>query len=182
MAIQFRIEGWVFLLWALGILLLPLAWMAAVLLAMTIHELFHLLAAKLIRVPVYAIHVGIRGCRIMTAPMDRREEILTAAAGPFGSFCLLLFMRHYPSLAFCGLVQGLWNLIPQYSSDGGRILRCLAGERICVIAENVSEIMILVFGIWAAVALECLPIFLFIIWNCLPKIQLSEKFLAKKQK
>ena len=64
--------------------------------------------------------------------MTAGGELLCALAGPFGSLLLALLLRHVPELAICGLIQGVYNLLPLYPLDGGRALRCLfsfAGEK-----------------------------------------------------
>ena len=60
-----------------------------------------------------------------TGSMTIREELLCALAGPAGSLSLLLVSEWIPRIALCGMVQGLFNLIPAGNLDGGRVLRCL---------------------------------------------------------
>ena len=56
-------------------------------------------------------------------PMPPGAELICALAGPGGS--LLLGLAPIPELAVCGLIQGLFNLIPLMPMDGGRALGCL---------------------------------------------------------
>ena len=50
------------------------------------------------------------------------RELLAVLAGPVGSLLLLGVHRWFPRLALCGLVQGLFNLLPVRPLDGGRAL------------------------------------------------------------
>ncbi len=109
---------------ALALLLLPLRWILAFCLASSVHELFHILVICLLRIPIYRIRIGPSGAVLSTASMEPWQELLSAAAGPLGSFLLLFFLSRFPELALCGLLQGLYNLLPLYPADGGRILRC----------------------------------------------------------
>ena len=120
-----RLEGGACLLFALLLLTLPLPWVVASLCAAAFHELCHILALVLMHRPIVGIRIGTRGAQILTTPMGPKEELLCAAAGPLGSLFLLLFLRQLPRLALCAGIQGLFNLIPLYPMDGGRILRSL---------------------------------------------------------
>ena len=65
-------------------------------------------------VPITAFAVGAAGT----------EETMTEETGPCAGFLLLFWVRLVPWLAFWGLMQGLYNLLPVYPMDGGRALRC----------------------------------------------------------
>ena len=94
-----------------------------------IRELFHLLCIQLMGGAVREIRIGPGGI-VMEAELEGNiREILCALAGPAGSLCLLLFLRIWPQLAVCGLAQGIFNLIPVYPLDGGRVLYCLLEMR-----------------------------------------------------
>ena len=114
-----------FILIAALILLLPLDWLLAAVFAAAVHELGHLAAIKaFVRHPV-SVSVGMLGATIHTGPLTNKAEFLCAAAGPSASLMLLFLCRLFPKLALCGLIQGLFNLLPLYPLDGGRMLFCL---------------------------------------------------------
>lgn len=120
-----RFQPSVFFLMAALILLLPLDWLLAAVFAAAMHELGHLAAIKaFVRRPVF-ISIGMLGASIYTGPLNNKEEFLCAAAGPSASLMLLFLCRLFPKVALCGLVQGMFNLIPLYPLDGGRMLYCL---------------------------------------------------------
>ena len=120
-----QVEPGIYLLAALLILLLPLDWLLAAFFAALVHEVCHLVSIILMGGTIYRIHIGIGGTMIETELMDSKKELLSAMAGPLGSLCLVFLCRLFPRLAICALVQGLYNLLPLYPSDGGRILRCI---------------------------------------------------------
>ena len=65
------------------------------------------------------------------------QEALCALAGPLGSFLLVPLHGVYPELSLMALGQGVFNLLPVYPMDGGRVLKCLAGEKVSNIVANV---------------------------------------------
>ncbi len=112
-----------YLYMAFLVLLLPLRILIAYFLSAAVHELFHIISMKIMRVRMYSIRVGIRGTVIEADAMTDKEELLCAIAGPLGGLLLLALFRWFPVLAFTGAVHALYNLLPVYPSDGARILR-----------------------------------------------------------
>ena len=119
-----RIQPSAFILMAALMLLLPLDWLLAALLAAAVHELGHLAVLHAFRGQLGFISIGGTGARIHMGPLENRAEFLCAAAGPAASLFLLSLCRFFPKTALCGLAQGMFNLIPVHPMDGGRMLRC----------------------------------------------------------
>lgn len=117
------VSGWGCVALALTLLVLPLPWVAAAVLAAAVHELCHYLAIAALGGQVGRIAVSSGGAAMELGCLSPVRELLAAAAGPVGSLSLMLMGRFFPRLALCGLVQGLFNLLPIYPLDGGRILR-----------------------------------------------------------
>lgn len=144
------------LLWlALLLLAVPLPWLTAAVTAAAFHELCHCLIIWILGGTVCKISVGGGGTAIEMANLSTGKELLAAMAGPAGSFLLLLLAVRSPRLALCGLVQGLFNLLPVYPMDGGRILFCgltlafplESAERVCIWVENATFFLLLTCSI-----------------------------------
>ena len=110
------------LLGALLLLVLPLQWLLAALTAAAFHELGHYLAVRLLGGKVLDIRIGPGGAEMQTMPMSRGRALVCSLAGPAASLLLVTLCRVFPRLAFCALVQGVYNLLPVFPLDGGRAL------------------------------------------------------------
>ena len=118
-----RVEGGVWIVLGLAVLLLPLRVLLGIILAAAVHELGHLAAMYFLGVPVLGINLYPGGARIEAGPMVPVEEILCALAGPVVGAMTIFAWKWFPELAVAGLVQTVFNLIPIYPLDGGRVAR-----------------------------------------------------------
>ncbi len=132
-------DPWVWYFFALLIMLIPAKWILAAVCAAVFHELCHIGTIMALEGRIHQIHITVGGIVMHTEIPGRGREILAALAGPAGSFLLLFLCHMFPELAICGCVQGLYNLIPIYPLDGGRILYLLAD---CLFPQK-SDIIIL---------------------------------------
>jgi Zn-dependent protease len=109
---------------------LGLAVGAALVVSLLLHEMGHMLAAIMLRVPVREFGLCLRGAYNRRAYAGRRRfEVLISAAGPLMNLFLVLPLLYLPvigtKLALCNLSICVVNLLPLPSSDGLRILRTI---------------------------------------------------------
>jgi Zn-dependent protease len=132
-------------LWRGGLPGLAVALMAAG--SVLLHELGHALMARHLHVPVAGIEMHFFGGAAQMAGMPSRpgDEIAIAAAGPAVSFALagvglgLAELTGLAPLALFGVVNlllAVFNLLPAFPSDGGRILRALLARRRGLVAAT----------------------------------------------
>ncbi|MDY3225349.1 MAG: hypothetical protein SOW84_05680 [Candidatus Faecousia sp.] len=119
------VDTFAFFVCAVLILMLPLDWLLSGLCAAALHEVGHIIAIYASGGNVLQIRIGVHGAEIRTDLRTTSQELCCAAAGPAVSLLLLLFCRTAPKLALCALIQGVFNLMPVYPLDGGRMLQCL---------------------------------------------------------
>jgi len=156
------------LYWLTGVLT-ALAFFASLLL----HELGHSVVALRHKVPVRSITLFVFGgvAQIGGEPPSAKAEFRIAVAGPLVSLALalafygaqplldtvppLLGMARY--LTYINLAVALFNLIPGYPLDGGRVLRAILWaamrdlRRATVIAANVGRgfgMLFIFLGVW----------------------------------
>jgi Zn-dependent protease len=136
--VPFRMHGTGWLLLGICILLgielsglwLGLAVGVAIAASLLLHEVGHMMAAIMLRVPVREFGLCLRGAYNRRAYASRRrDEILISAAGPLMNLFLVLPLLALPvigpKIALCNLWLCVVNLLPIPSSDGSRILRTM---------------------------------------------------------
>ena len=118
--------GFAFL--ALVLLLVPLKWLLAAIVAASVHELGHFAALRHCGVEISQLRFDIGGAKMKVGCLGRGQEFVCSLAGPVAGLCLVLFARWMPRTAVCACIQSAYNLLPIYPLDGGRAFRCLVGD------------------------------------------------------
>ena len=144
------------------LLVFPLKWVVCWYAAVFLHELCHILALLLSGHRINEIRFSIGGAYIHTQIRNVNKELICAVAGPIGSALLVVFSRICPAIAFCGFVQCVFNLLPVYPLDGGRITRCIlevcCNEHIAITVaswlERIVLLLIVMIAIYVAVVFE----------------------------
>lgn len=146
-----KIEKKAYLYLSGALLLLPLRCLLAFVVAAVVHELGHILVLYLLKIRIYNVEFGVFGAKIDTECMAPWQELLCALAGPISGFTLLLFFRWMPLTAIFGIFQSLYNLLPVYPGDGGRILQSCANMLLPPnVAQKICRIIEVLFLISAA--------------------------------
>ncbi|MCD4657387.1 MAG: site-2 protease family protein [Planctomycetes bacterium] len=150
------------------------------------HELAHTLVARKYKIQTYDILLTPIGgmARMTNLPTEPRQEILVASAGPALSILIglltlpFLFMtlNQFPDVSsisgvifqtFVGILSlvslinltlGVFNLIPAFPMDGGRILRAILNRKLGIvrateIAASISKFLALI-GFIAGIVLS----------------------------
>ena len=133
------------------------------LLAATVHEGAHLLALRLLSARVHKLCLSACGATLQTEPLPYGKELLAAAAGPAANLALaLLFAKRAPIFALVNLCLLLFNLLPFYPLDGGRILRAALLLLLPVRAAEITEKCIVVLSLLTVTGLSC---YLTCVWH-----------------
>lgn len=147
---------------ALSILVLPLKWLLAAIIAAAFHELCHAFAVYLCCGQIYSIDLRANGAKITASPLSSAQNLFCVLAGPVGGLLLLPFARWIPRIAICAAFQSLFNLLPIYPLDGGRALQCAVGillpeqltNQVCGILEKICLAAIILLALYGAVILN----------------------------
>lgn len=157
-------------LWALGIITSVLFFASVI-----FHELSHSAVAKLYRIPVASITLFVFGglARISREPDNAKQEFNIAIAGPLSSIflsgCFWLVAHYFHGnemvhaaavwLWEINLVLAVFNLVPGFPLDGGRILRGVAwgltgnftrATKIASTAGKIFAYIMIFVGAWQA--------------------------------
>lgn len=91
------------------------------------HELSHILVALILKIDVKEIELLPIG---ITAKYERNNslvrELIISLAGPLASF-LFTYLFNSETYKVMNFAIAIFNLVPIYPLDGGRIIRCLCG-------------------------------------------------------
>ena len=151
--LNIRICADFYLLLASMILLFPLKWVMAFYAAATVHEIFHGLTMTVLGGRISELTLKASGIYMVGECEGGWNQILCSIAGPLGGLSCLLCVKWFPEVAVCALVQSLYNLLPLWPLDGGRILRLVLQEICPYKAQQVEggvRIFILFAGVLAA--------------------------------
>lgn len=130
----------------------------SILLSVLIHELSHSLVAKRFDANVREIVLFIFGgvSVIEDIPKDPKKEFAIAISGPLTSLALstliLIPMRLFKLFGYFNLILAIFNLIPAFPMDGGRVLRSVLVKRFGFvkatrISASVGKILAIFMGI-----------------------------------
>jgi Zn-dependent protease/CBS domain-containing protein len=158
--------------WALGIVTSFLFFASVV-----FHELSHSVVAKAYKIPVESITLFVFGglSRITREPANGRQEFNVAIAGPLSSLflagCFGLVWRYVTGnemihaaagwLAEINLMLALFNLVPGFPLDGGRVLRGIVwgttgdftkATKIAANAGKFFAYLMIFLGVWQALS------------------------------
>ena len=98
--------------------------MGAGLVAMTVHEAAHVLAALALGIAVKKVGMGWKGMYTVRDHGTPGKNLLVSLAGPLTNLALLLFWHWLPLFGLANLCIGAVNLLPIEGSDGARVMNC----------------------------------------------------------
>lgn len=144
---------------AAGLLLVPIPWIGAWIIAAVIHELFHFLAVYLLGEKVLAVKFDFGGAVIRSTMNPGLRSCACSLAGPIGGLLLLLLIHKFPRIALCGLIQSVYNILPIQPLDGGHALKSLlhrylpskTAHRILRITERFLLVFFVLLGVYVLV-------------------------------
>ncbi len=154
------------IIWAFFLVYFKTPYLIPLIFAVAIHELGHILIARILKIHLKSFEMSLLGARIESSdPLSYRDEFLLALGGPlfgFLGFALPLFPAvRYSNVPFCSdfllpfsvisLCLTFFNLIPISIFDGGRMLKCVLCRLVSLdLAEKVLSIFtfLALFSMW----------------------------------
>ena len=116
--------------------------------AMTVHELAHAAVLLLLSGRIESVRLSFAQVELWTGLLSDRTELWSTAAGPgINLLCGWLFRRWMPAFAAVSLLLALFNLLPVWPLDGGRLLRTLLRMRWGAAGVDASQTLGLLFGL-----------------------------------
>ena len=142
------------------------------------HELGHLIAIWLFHIKVRSFKLSATGAVIDIDLCNSKTELICASAGPATGVILgFALLQHDPQTAMISFLLSVFNLLPIYPLDGGRMLRAFLSmylsedktHRITGIVAVGMACFLMLLACWGAVSLQMglWPIFaaLILLWK-----------------
>ena len=104
------------------LLLIPIRYCCAWVIAACVHELGHIIAVSLLGNRIISIRITAGGAQIQTASTSFLNDLICTAMGPLFGFCLLFFARVIPLISLFAILQTAYNLLPLPNHDGEHII------------------------------------------------------------
>lgn len=124
-----ELSYWFFLLF----LFLPVTWVVCVFISILIHEMSHAYVADRLGWTVSGIHIDLfSGSAAVDTNIHERDAIKVVAAGPISNLLLAILSfgfgiifptEFFISMIVINILLFLFNILPIFPMDGGRILR-----------------------------------------------------------
>ena len=116
--------------------------------ALTVHERAHAAVLLLLGGRIESVRLSFAQVELRTGLLSDRTELWSTAAGPgINLLCGWLFRRWMPAFAAVSLLLALFNLLPVWPLDGGRLLRTLLRMRWGAAGVDASQTLGLLFGL-----------------------------------
>lgn len=126
-----------------------------------VHEMSHALAGILCGFKIKKIEIMPFGFKITFGQnRNKIKKIFIALAGPFSNFMIMMvaiIFKWHMDIIYANLIIAIFNLIPIYPLDGGKILKLIIGLKknfinTTRVINKVSNITIIILTIIASIA------------------------------
>lgn len=152
---QVTIKANTLIYFAVLLLIVPVRWIIAWIIAIVFHELCHLITVKMCRGYVYRLKIGLGGADMQCSNMTDECSFIAILSGPIGGFVLTGFGRLFPRIALCSFALSVYNLLPLLPFDGGRALHILIkNKRILCCMEHITLIILVLAGVFVSFILR----------------------------
>lgn len=131
----------------------------ALICSVVIHESGHLVMARLLKIPMYELKLGIFGASLVPSNtlFSYTDEILLCLFGPLFNFLSVPMAFYFFKIpvssmfTLSSLALGFLNLLPISGFDGGRIISAILHRLLCAdLARRIARVIsfVFIFSLW----------------------------------